>query len=96
MYKDGKTIDEIAAERGLVVSTICTHLSSYINMGLLDINQFVSADKRDKAMKLMEQTNELGSVYQMLSTILDKYEVNFFLSWMRSHKNSEKITPPTV
>lgn len=96
MYKDGKTIDQIAVERGLAVSTICTHLSGYINMGLLDINQFISADKRDKAMKFMEQTNELGSVYQMLSTILDKYEVNFFLSWMRSHKDSEDITPPTV
>ncbi len=94
MYKDGKTIDQIAVERGLAVSTVCTHLSGYINMGLLDINKFISTEKRDKAIKLMEHTDELGSVYQMLSTILDKYEVNFFLSWMRSHKKAEDITPP--
>ena len=63
-------------------------------MGLLDINRFISAEKRDKAMKTMEHTDELGSVYQMLSAVLDKYEVNFFLSWMRSHKKAEDIIPP--
>ena len=88
MYNAGKTIDEIAEERGLAVSTICSHLSSYIATGLLDINNFVSADKREKAMKLMEQAEEIGSVYQTLAEILTTAETSFFLAWMRERKKN--------
>jgi len=88
MYNAGKIIDEIAEERGLAVSTICSHLSSYIATGLLDINNFVSADKREKAMKLMEQAEEIGSVYQTLAEILTTAETSFFLAWMRERKKN--------
>ena len=88
MYNAGKTIDEIVVERGLAVSTICSHLSSYIATGLLDINNFVSADKREKAMKLMEQAEEIGSVYQTLAEILTTAETSFFLAWMRERNKN--------
>lgn len=91
MFKEGKTIDQIAIERGLAVSTICTHLSSFISSGLLNIDKFISADKREKALKLMQDTEELGSVYQTLSSILNNHEVNFFLSWMRSQKKADDV-----
>ena len=91
MFKEGKTIDQIAIERGLAVSTICTHLSSFISSGLLNIDKFISADKREKALKLMQDTEELGSVYQTLSSILNNHEVNFFLSWMRNQKKADDV-----
>jgi uncharacterized protein YpbB len=87
MFKAGKTIDEIANQRGLAPTTICTHLLTFINIGFLDINQFISEEKRNKALELMQQTDETGSAYQMLSSVLVKYEVNFFLSWIRSRKD---------
>ncbi len=85
LFKSGKSIDEIAAIRGLVVSTICTHLSKFVALGNLDINKFVSADKREKAIKMME-TVDLGSVYQSLGAVLNPIETNFFLNWYRSFK----------
>lgn len=88
MYNAGKTIDEIVVERGLAVSTICSHLYSYVVTGLLDFNNFVSADKREKAMKLMEQAEEIGSVYQTLAEILTTAETSFFLAWMRERKKN--------
>ncbi len=88
MYNEGKTIDQIATERNLAVSTICSHLFSFIHVGLLDIDRFISPEKRKKAMKIMDETEENGSAYQMLSDVLDKHEVNFFLSWRRSLKNN--------
>jgi len=91
MFKDGKTVDEIAIERGLATSTICSHLSTFISSGLLNIDKFISADKREKAMKLMQDTEDLGSVYQTLSSILNNYEVNFFLSWMRNQKKADDV-----
>ena len=47
MYRAGKTIAEIAAERQLALTTIETHLSYYIASGELDVNEFVPADKQE-------------------------------------------------
>ncbi len=45
LYKSGKSINEIAAERGLTVSTIERHLAYFISTGELDISSFLSSDK---------------------------------------------------
>jgi len=89
MYKQGKPIDEIATERALAVSTICTHLGVYVNSGALDINKFVSVDKRTAALKMIEESKELGSAHQMLSDTLTPVEISFFLSWMRGQNRKE-------
>lgn len=91
LFNAGKSIDEIAAERNLAKSTICSHLSSFINMGTLDINRFVSPEKREKAISLLEEHKETDNIYQLLSGILDSYEINFFLSWFREKKNENEI-----
>lgn len=44
MYQSGKTIEEIAKERGLVVGTIETHLMQYIPTGEIDISVFAEED----------------------------------------------------
>jgi hypothetical protein len=85
LYKAGKTVDEIAVERGLTISTVCSHLGRFIALGNLDINKLISLEKREKAMKIME-TAEPGAVYKILETVLNPVEVNFFLSWMRANK----------
>jgi len=87
LFKTGKSIEEIAAERGLAISTICSHLFVYVNNGLLDINKFVSPKKREIAMKLMENIEEGGSVYQMLGSALNTIEISFFLSWKRTNNS---------
>ena len=89
MYKEGKSIDEIAAERGLVSSTIASHLMRYVTAGLLNINDFISEEKRNKAQKLLNESKEIGSVYQTLNTILSPYETTFFLGWIRA-QNTKK------
>ena len=46
LYKQGKSIEEVATERGLSTNTIETHLSFYISKGDLFLNDFVSAEKQ--------------------------------------------------
>ena len=91
LYKSGKTVDEIAVERGYTVGTIAGHLSRFINSGQLNINDFVSDEKRQKAMKLLENAPEIGSVYEMLGDILNQTEVSFFMAWLRNKKKEEDI-----
>jgi ATP-dependent DNA helicase RecQ len=55
MYRSGKAIDEIAAERNLSQTTIETHLSFYISNGDLDVNEFVSQAKQQLIKPLIEK-----------------------------------------
>lgn len=45
LFREGKTIDEIAAERKLAKSTIESHLTRYIASGDISINELVSPEK---------------------------------------------------
>ena len=46
LYKEGKTVEEIAKERSLSVSTIQAHLTSFIAKGEVDINKIVPEEKQ--------------------------------------------------
>ncbi len=45
LFEDGKTISEIALERGLVKETIFGHLAKFAEQGLLDISRVIVKDK---------------------------------------------------
>jgi hypothetical protein len=45
LFKGGKTVTEIANERGMVVSTIEGHLSHFVETGELDVLQFITSEK---------------------------------------------------
>ena len=86
MYKRGKTIDEIAAERALTTGTICSHLAVYTNSGELNVNDFISSEKRQAALELYNNSPEIGSVIELLSPVLNRNEISFFLSWLRNNR----------
>ena len=46
LFKSGKTITEIAAERNLAVTTIEGHLAHFVETGELGIDKFVDVDKQ--------------------------------------------------
>ena len=60
MYKDSKPIEEIAKSRGLVKSTIESHLTKYIEDGELDVFQFVDKSKVEKVIELFNDGNQRG------------------------------------
>src|SRR4029077_11580706 len=45
LYKSGKTVEEIAAERGLKPVTIHGHLACFIGRGELDISDFLAKEQ---------------------------------------------------
>ena len=46
MFKEGKKLSEIATERTLTLNTIEGHLSHYVGLGEININEMVSVDKQ--------------------------------------------------
>jgi hypothetical protein len=57
LYKSGKTITQIAAQRNLAVSTIEGHLAYFIARRELDISEFLTTEEVDEIAKSFEQTN---------------------------------------
>jgi hypothetical protein len=47
LYKEGKSIEEIAKERNLAITTIEGHLASFVANGELDIHEIVSEEKQN-------------------------------------------------
>jgi ATP-dependent DNA helicase RecQ len=60
MFRSGNSLEDIAENRQLSVSTIETHLSYYITTGELDINEIVSEDKQELIAQAMQKFGRLG------------------------------------
>jgi len=57
LYKSGKTVAEIAAERNLAVSTIEGHLAYFIARRELDISDFLTKEQVDEIAGFFEERN---------------------------------------
>ena len=58
MFQSGKSIAEVAEQRGLVVSTIEGHLSTYVKNGTLNIEDII---KPEKVVVIKEKLSKLQS-----------------------------------
>ncbi|MFN0213217.1 MAG: helix-turn-helix domain-containing protein [Saprospiraceae bacterium] len=61
MFKSGKTIDEIALERGFVRSTVEGHLSAFVAMGELDIFKIMDAGHVHEIEQFFKEHNTQSS-----------------------------------
>lgn len=63
MFEDGKTISEIAKERGLVNQTIFGHLSKFASKGILDIPRIIAKEK----IEVFENEFKKGESHETLT-----------------------------
>lgn len=90
-YLDGKSIAEIADIRDLTEGTITGHISKLVGMGILRIDRFISATKRETVNKILDKGNFTGSIYDVLSEVLNQQETTIMLGWIRGGKKEGKI-----
>ena len=57
LYKSGKTVAQIAAERNLAVSTIEGHLAYFIARRELDISEFLTKEQVEEISRFFEERN---------------------------------------
>lgn len=58
LFKEGKTIAEIAVLRNFAVQTIEGHLAAFIENGLIEISSFISNEKYETIAKVMKDRGE--------------------------------------
>lgn len=54
LFKEGKSVEEIAKERGLVVSTIQGHLENYVSAGEIKAEEVVSKEKVNRIRRIIK------------------------------------------
>ena len=59
LFKEGKSISQIAEERKLSITTIEGHLAYYVGTGEIPINKFVSQEIADLIASHFEGTDDL-------------------------------------
>jgi pterin-4a-carbinolamine dehydratase len=88
MFDDGKTVDEIAAERALTTNTIFNHLAHYVGLGEVDISELM--EKKDIAE--IEQFfigNETTSKSEAKTHFAEKYsysEIGMVLQYLNAQE----------
>lgn len=83
LYKEGKTIFEIAEARGFAITTIEGHLAHYVSLGMIPVSQFVAKEKFDvilEASKKIGGENKLTPLKLELGDNYSYSEIKFTLA----------------
>lgn len=83
MFRSGKTIEEIAEERNLAVSTIGTHLAKYVETGELIITDFIPRERLRLAEKKLRVGSPDDPVYYTLNPDFSNTEIMMILAHKR-------------
>lgn len=82
LFKEGKSIEDIAKERTLAVSTIEGHLSHWVKTGDINVSRLVKPDKVKTIVNAAKEldTNLLAPIKQMLGDDYSYSELRFAIS----------------
>jgi len=82
LFNIGHTIEDIAKERAMAVSTIESHLSHYVKIGKIEIQQIISPEKISLISEycIDKQLSGIGQVKEGLGDKASYTEIKFVLS----------------
>lgn len=92
MYKEGKTVEAIAVERGMATTTVEGHLSHYAGLGLIDVFNFVTKEKYESITTIFK-TLEPPLASAIKNALGDDYsytEIRFAMAYYQN-ANKESI-----
>ncbi|WP_340152973.1 helix-turn-helix domain-containing protein [uncultured Marivirga sp.] len=94
LFKEGLSIDEIAAKRDFVHGTILGHLAQYIESGDIDATDLMDATKLDQICQVMALDEVKGSA-DVKARLGDEFTYNEIkIAWGHFKKNNQKEKAP--
>jgi hypothetical protein len=93
LYKEGKSISEIAEERKLTTQTIEGHLAYYVQNGLIQIDKLVSREKKDLVEAELKnfEGGSIAPIKEKLGSRASWGEIRLVLAWTEYQKSSSHI-----
>jgi ATP-dependent DNA helicase RecQ len=85
LYRSGKTVTEIAAQRNLATTTVEGHLSYYIYKGEMDVQEMVGEEKKLSIKEIVESygAEKLAPLKEILGENYSYGEIRAVIAWMR-------------
>lgn len=86
LYKTGKSVAEIAAERSLSPITIESHLAHFVQLGQLDILELVPPEKIqaiEKVVKANPEVEQLTPLREQLGEAYSFGEIRMVVQWLK-------------
>ncbi len=92
LFGKHKSIEEIAKERDLSVSTIESHMAKAIAMGSVDINLFIDEEKRNRAAEYFRksESKELTPAITKLGSTYTYGQLKMIRAWMEWENMEDK------
>ena len=90
LYKDGLSLQEIATQRGLTISTIESHMASGIATGELDIFKFMSKDKLAQILFVVRSTGQTVATKPVKDLLGDEFSYGEIKMAMEYYKHISK------
>jgi hypothetical protein len=86
LFKQGKSIEDIAKERSLTISTIGGHLSGFVARGELDILQLITQEKLDLITSYFKnaETASLSEALAALGNKVSYWEMKMVLGYLQN------------
>ena len=96
LYKQNKTLDEIANIRDLKIETVYKYMCKLLESGLANFSDIVSTDKRKKILKVIKKGNfsKLKELKEQLPDDIRYGEIRLALSFLKKHplgENEDKL-----
>ncbi|MGD9931304.1 MAG: helix-turn-helix domain-containing protein [Mangrovibacterium sp.] len=92
LFVSGKTVDEIAKEREMALSTIEGHLAHFVGSGELEIKRLVSSEKQKTIAELVSKNPSLsfGELKAALGESYSYSEIRFVMKYLEATNQSAK------
>lgn len=92
LFKEGKSIKQIALERTLVPGTVEGHLAHYVREGLIDVKELIDKEKYKKIASLADEldTLNLGQLKAELSNDFSYGEIRMAVSGIMAERDKEE------
>jgi uncharacterized protein YpbB len=86
LFKSGKSIVEIASERGMAVSTIEGHLAHFVGTGELNLDQVVEFKKSKTILEYIEKhkTRSMNEIRSALGNDFSYSEIRFVFKYLEA------------
>jgi hypothetical protein len=83
LYKEGKTISEIAGTRNLTTQTVEGHLAYYVQSGEINIEEMVSSDKIKRIESAIKEFNggPITPIKEKLGNDISFGEIRLVIAW---------------
>ena len=93
LYREGKSVSQIAEERKLITTTIESHLAYYVGKGKIPVSNFVSGEKADLIASHFEGNDDLklGPVKEALGESVTWSEIRFVANHIEFLRKSSNL-----